>query len=300
MLASEFTDSTLSQQGSGEFDPMFIITKLGAKVNRVLVAGMLERLDPRETSNGSTLWQGQLRDPSGLHFFSVGDYASESMRELTIQLSSRIEDGESIMLLMTAKARYFQNEEGAVYTSLRPEEAAVVTREVYRNWLVKASQGMLERMDMLEKSSSLEKTADALAAADIPENMREGILLAGEHYGDIDVEPYRLNIMNALDIAEDKVPSFNSNNPPQSSLKVEEETEISQNDENNAVETDLTQVLLDLISRLDQGEGVDFDTLLSNAAARGHDRDASESALDDLTEDGTVHEPRFGWFKITN
>ena len=28
------------------------------------------------------------------------------------------------MLLMTAKARYFQNEEGAVYTSLRPEEAA--------------------------------------------------------------------------------------------------------------------------------------------------------------------------------
>ena len=30
------------------------------------------------------------------------------MRELTIQLSSRIEDGESIMLLMTAKARYFQ------------------------------------------------------------------------------------------------------------------------------------------------------------------------------------------------
>ena len=47
--------------------------------------------------------------------------------------------------------------------------------------------------------------------------------------------------------------------------------------------------------------GVDFDTLLSNAAAaRGHDRDASEAALDDLTEDGTVHEPRFGWFKITN
>ena len=65
-------------------------------------------------------------------------------------------------------------------------------------------------------------------------------------------------------------------------------------------EVDLKQVLLDLITRLDQGEGVDFDTLLSNAAARGHDRDASESALDELTEDGTLHEPRFSWFKITN
>lgn len=302
MLASEFSDSTLNQQGSGEFDPMFIITKLGAKVNRVIVAGMLERLDPRETSNGSTLWQGQLRDPSGLHFFSVGDYAPESMRELTIQLSSRIEDGESIMLLMTAKARYFQNEEGAVYTSLRPEEAAIVTREVYRNWLVSACKGMLERMDMQEKTISLEKTTNALEAAGIPENMREGLLLAGEHYGEIDTEPYRLNIMNALDIAEDKIPSFTPNSTPKSQASLEiEEQEITQ-DEAPASdgEVDLNQVLLDLISRLDQGEGVDFDTLLSNAAARGHDRDASEAALDDLTEDGTVHEPRFGWFKITN
>ena len=282
---------------------MFIITKLGAKVNRVIVAGMLERLDPRETSNGSTLWQGQLRDPSGLHFFSVGDYAPESMRELTIQLSARIEDGESIMLLMTAKARYFQNEEGAVYTSLRPEEAAIVTREVYRNWLVGACEGMLERMDMQEKTMSLEKTNSALAAAGIPENMREGLLLAGEHYGEIDTEPSRLNIMNALDIAEDKIPSFTPNNPPktQASLEVEEQQESSQEDAvSTDGEVDLSQVLLDLISRLDQGEGVDFDTLLSNAAARGHDRDASEAALDDLTEDGSVHEPRFGWFKITN
>ena len=302
MLASEFSDSTLNQQGSGEFDPMFIITKLGAKVNRVIVAGMLERLDPRETSNGSTLWQGQLRDPSGLHFFSVGDYAPESMRELTIQLSSRIEDGESIMLLMTAKARYFQNEEGAVYTSLRPEEAAIVTREVYRNWLVSACKGMLERMDMQEKAISLEKTTNALAAAGIPENMREGLLLAGEHYGEIDTEPYRLNIMNALDIAEDKVPSFTPNSLPksQASLEVEEQESTQEEVPESDGEIDLNQVLLDLISRLDQGEGVDFDTLLSNAAARGHDRDASEAALDDLTEDGTVHEPRFGWFKITN
>lgn len=205
------------------------------------------------------------------------------------------------MLLMTAKARYFQNEEGAVYTSLRPEEAAVVTRETYRNWLVRASQGMLERMEMQEKSISLEKTTEALAAAGIPENMREGLLLANEHYGEIDVEPYRLNIMNALDIAEDKVPSFSStvSSSPQTSLSVDGETD-EEEEEKSAEGADLKQVLLDLISRLDQGEGVDFDTLLSNAAARGHDRDGSESALDELTEDGSVHEPRFGWFKITN
>ena len=224
------------------------------------------------------------------------------MRELTIQLSSRIEDGETIMLLMTAKARYFQNDEGAVYTSLRPEEAAIITRESYRNWLVEASKGMLERIDMHEKSSSLEKSSEALAAGGIPEEMREGILLANEHYGEIDLETYRLNIMNSLDIAEDKVPSMAKPAVPQSQKSLDvEETESSTEEESTAEgEVDLKKVLLDLISRLDQGEGVDFDTLLSNAAARGHDRDASESSLDELTEEGSVHEPRFGWFKITN
>ena len=300
MLASEFSDSTLHQQGSGEFDPLFVITKLGAKVNRLVVAGLLERLEPRETSNGATLWQGQLRDPSGLHYFSVGDYAPESMRELTVQLSSRVDDGETIMLIMTAKARYFQNEEGAVYTSLRPEEAAVITRSSYREWLVKASEGMLERMDAHEKASSLEKNIQSLTSAGIPENLREGLLLANEHYGEIDLETYRLNIMQTLDIAEDRIPSVppaTKIQTPQTSLDVVDGTSSDSSPDDGAV--DLKQVMLDLIARLDQGEGVDFDTLLSNAAARGHDRDAAESSLDDLSEEGTVHEPRFGWFKIT-
>lgn len=299
MLASEFGTSTLNQQGSGEFDPLFIITKLGAKVNRVVVAGLLERLEPRETANGATMWQGHLRDPSGLHYFSVGDYAPESMRELTLQLSSRLDDGETIMMIMTAKARFFQSEEGAVYTSLRPEEGAIITRARYREWLVEAVSGMLERIDMHEKSLSLEKSIQSLSEAGIPENMREGILLANEHYGDIDLESFRLNTMQTLDIAEDKMPSSapQPKPTPQTSLNVEED---SQAVEEEKQDVDLKEVMLNLIRRLDQGEGVDFDTLLSNAAARGHDRDDAEASLDDLSEEGSVHEPRFGWFKITN
>lgn len=298
MLASEFGESTLNQQGSGEFDPLFVITKLGAKVNRLVVAGLLERLEPRETSNGATLWQGQIRDPSGLHYFSVGDYAPESMRELTVQLSSRVDDGETIMLIMTAKARYFQSEEGAVYTSLRPEEAAIISRSTYCEWLVKAADGMLNRISDQEKSVSLEKSLDALRSSGIPEHMCENILLANEHYGDIDLETYRLNIMQTLDIAENRVPSaVTPKSAAQVSLDVgSDEVEVT---DSSGDALDLKQVILDLISRLDQGEGVDFDTLLSNAAARGHDRDAAEASLDDLSEEGTVHEPRFGWFKIT-
>lgn len=299
LLASEFGESTLHQQGSGEYDPLFLITKLGAKVNRVIVAGLLERLEPRETANGATIWQGQIRDPSGTHYFSVGDYAPESLRELTVQLSSRIDDGEVIMLMMTAKARYFQTDEGAVYTSLRPEEAAVISRTVYREWLVRAAKGMLSRIDAHEKSINSEKSIDSLAKAGIPENLIEGLLLAGEHYGEIDTESYRLNILQTLDIAEDKEVSTAPVVQAQKSLVVEESQSEDKESAKENQEGDINSAILDLVKRLDKGEGVDFDTVLNNASARGYDRDAAEAALDELSEDGEIHEPRFGWFKVT-
>ena len=80
IFASEYGESTLSEKGSGEFDPSFVITKLGSRINRVIVAGLLERIEGRDVSNGSVIYQGQLRDPSGVNYFSVGDYVSDSVK----------------------------------------------------------------------------------------------------------------------------------------------------------------------------------------------------------------------------
>ena len=83
----------------------------------------------------------------------------------------------------------------------------------------------------------------------------------------------------------------------QQSLSVESQDEVNADEESEGGE--INQTIIDLIKRLDKGEGVDFDSILNNAAARGFDRDSAESALDDLSDDGEIHEPRFGWFKIT-
>ena len=108
MLASEFSESTLSEKGSGEFDPSFVITKLGAKVNRVIVAGLLERLETRDTSNGAVIYQGQLRDPSGVHYFSVGDYASDSVRELLYNFQQRLNQESLCYYLWSQRLDYFK------------------------------------------------------------------------------------------------------------------------------------------------------------------------------------------------
>ena len=292
MLASEFGESTLNEKGSGEFDPTFVITKLGAKVNRIIVSGLVERLELRETSNGSQMYQGQLRDPSGLHYFSVGEYASESMREFVVQLLDKVDSGEPILLSMTAKARWYQTDEGAVYTSLRPEEAAIVSRDRYASWLVRACSATLSRLDQHQKSLNCEPTKEAMLSEGISPEMVDGLLAAQPHYGQIDTEGYRLNVMQALDIAEGKMAAATTA-PPTLSLSESAGEDTANNDDE-----ELQSVILECIQAMDNGEGVDFESLVRNLSARGFTREQSEAELDIMSDDGVLHEPRFGWFKI--
>jgi RPA family protein len=296
LLASEFGSATLHEKGSGEYDPSFIITKLGAKVNRVVAAGLLERLEQRETSNGATLFQGQLRDPTGLHYFSVGDYNSEMMRELSHQWVERLEDGEPLLVMMTAKTRWYQTDEGAVYTSLRPEEACVVSREVYANWLLDACESTMQRMNAYTASMEVEPTVDAFARAELPSSL----LVARNHYGEVDLEPFKLNLMQALDIAEGRLEAATTP-PPMMSLPAEPGTSSEVGTDGTGesdVGDEMGGFLVQVIGHLDQGEGVDFDTVLKNAVARGYVRELAESVLDELLESGQLEEPRFGWFKL--
>ena len=294
MLASEFSEATLNEKGSGEYDPSFVITKLGAKVNRVVVAGLLERLEVRETSNGSTLYQGQMRDPSGLHYFSVGDYASESMRELTLSLVEKTEVGEPVLLLMVAKSRWYQTDEGAVYTSLRPEEACEIDAQQYALWLTRTCEDTLQRMKYFTDSLSAEPTREGLLAAEIPEYMVDGLIVSRNHYGEIDTENYTLNIMQALDIAEGRMEA--ASQPV--SAPIAPASDADEDEAKSGGESEVKDSILSIIEQLDQGDGVDFETVLTNAVARGFDRSLAEEKLDELSNEGTLHEPRFGWFRI--
>ena len=293
MFASEYGESTLSEKGSGEFDPSFVVTKLGSRVNRIIVAGLLERIEGRDVANGSVIYQGQLRDPSGINYFSVGDYVSDSVKEMTIQLSARLESGEPILVLMVAKTRLYQTEEGAIYTSLRPEEMCVIDAQRYASWLANTSNSMMDRMSSYVASLDFEANMESLSKSEMSEQQILGLIASRNHYGDIDLEHYRLNVMQALDIAEGKLDA--ATKPAPQKLLVEQDTNEDQNTDDKP---DLEAAIVDIITKLDQGDGVEFETILVNAEARGFQRSIAEEKLEELSDDGTVHEPAFGWFRL--
>jgi hypothetical protein len=294
LLAQEFGESSLSEKGPDEFDPAFVITKLGARVNRLLVAGLLESLEPRETSTG-TMWQGQLRDASGTHYFSVGHFDNDTVQAQVETLASLLESGDPLLLMMVAKGRCYTTEEGAVYTSMRPEEIAIIDRQRYATWLVQASQETMKRVADHDAAAALAPSRQAYAEAGIPTHSIEGLLKSREFYGDTDTEVHRLMVMRALDIAEGKRDvSENSWNPPPAVPK-DDTTETTE----NAPEADIGDILTSIIEQLDEGKGVDLENVLSSASARGFDRQTSEAKLDQLVDEGSLKEPRFGWFSLS-
>ena len=274
MFASEYGESTLSEKGSGEFDPSFVVTKLGSRVNRIIVAGLLERIEGRDVANGSVIYQGQLRDPSGINYFSVGDYVSDSVKEMTIQLSARLESGEPILVLMVAKTRLYQTEEGAIYTSLRPEEMCVIDAQRYASWLANTSNSMMDRMSSYVASLDFEANMESLSKSEMSEQQILGLIASRNHYGDIDLEHYRLNVMQALDIAEGKLDA--ATKPAPQKLLVEQDTNEDQNSDDKP---DLEAAIVDIITKLDQGDGVEFETILVNAEARGFQRSIAEEKI---------------------
>ncbi len=293
ILASEFGESTLNEKGSGEFDPSFVITKLGARVNRVIVAGLLERIETREVSNGSIIYQGQIRDPSGLNYFSVGDYVSDSVKEMTIQLSSKLESGEPVLLMMIAKTRLYQTDEGAIYTSLRPEEMSIIDAQRYALWLAKTCDSMMDRMSNYVNSLDYEPNIESFNKLEIPYTDKLGLIAARNHYGELDLEHYRLNVMQALDISEGKLEAATKPAPIRSESNLE--SNIS---EDSKSKDDIGEAVLDIIKSLDQGDGVDFETIIVNAEARGFQRTETEEKIETLSDEGTIHEPAFSWFRL--
>ena len=99
--------------------------------------------------------------------------------------------------------------------------------------------------------------------------------------------------MQALDIAEGKLDA--ATKPAPQRMLVDEPRE-----DNSPVDgkPDLEAAIIDIITKLDQGDGVEFETILVNAEARGFQRTIAEEKLEELSDDGTVHEPAFGWFRL--
>ncbi|RLI76300.1 hypothetical protein DRP04_12785, partial [Archaeoglobales archaeon] len=80
IFAKEFNDSTQVLREGGDKSPVYILTPLGLRCNRIFVIGAL--LEKEETRPDSGIWRIRVADPTGVFIGYVGKFQPEALESL--------------------------------------------------------------------------------------------------------------------------------------------------------------------------------------------------------------------------
>lgn len=292
IFAQEYSESTLIERGVGEYDPSFVITKLGAKVNRCLVCGGLERMERRDGDSGP-FYRGQVRDTSGTHYFDVAPFQPELHPEAE-ELLARFETGNSVLVSIVGRQKSNESEDGGIFTSIRAESFTEIDVETYKSWMVEAADATLRRLDAYSKSQGEVVSEEGFRNAGIPEDLVPGLIKARQHYGDFDTEAYRVWILKAFSraLGSSEETSEVESDEVSSKSDYESEKEVGTSDPRD--------VILSILSS-NGGDLVEYDILVGACISAGSSREGAEDAIENL-KDVTmeISEPRFGFFAISS
>ena len=207
--------------------------------------------------------------------------------------------------MMIGRARWFESDDGGIFTSFRAEEFTTVERSVYVNWLVETSAATLRRLDAYNLSLESENTNESLKSAGVPADLIEGMILAKNHYSSFDPENYKVGVLQSLSMA------LSSNSEIEQMITSTEESTVLEVPENNpqmkndALKTDskptgdVDDIILNVIRSSSNPDGMPYDSIVLACVEAGFSRESSEDAIEDLRDiKCEIIEPRFGFFQI--
>lgn len=275
IFAGEYADASLEHSTDGERAPSYVITPLGAKVNRLFLVGVVTDVED-VGGEGQPMWRARLSDPTGVYHVYAGQYQPEASAAL-----SRITPPAFCAIM--GKARTYSPEEGVLYTSVRPEMVKIVDAKLRDYWILECARGMKRRIDAMEEAQRMSPaTVDGLVALDNSTALAEGIVLALQHYGKVDLGRYRAMLTDAVRYL---LPDY------QEGLKEPSRAEPSVKEEGDGEE----QEVLAIVSELDaSGKGAAWDEIVSAAKKKNMSKERLEEITNRLLDKGLLYEPILG------
>src|SRR5207249_327101 len=176
VFAGEFNDANKEVSDGGERSPSYLVTPLGAKINRLFVVGVLTDVENVATDE-APMWRARLQDPTGTYHVYAGQYQPEAAAAL-----AKLKP--PAFVAVTGKSRLFAPDSGGTYTSIRPEGVKVVNEALRDYWILDACRSLKRRLEALREAYKMDPVKkEELAALGVKPPMAEGIVAAVEHYG---------------------------------------------------------------------------------------------------------------------
>lgn len=283
IFAGEYGSSNYEIKGEGERAPSYIVTPLGAMVNRVFLAGVLTDLENIGTGD-EPLWRARLSDPTGTFYISSGQYQPEATATL-----AKIEPPAFIAVV--GKTRTYSPEEGTMYVSIRPEKVTVVDARMRDHWVLEACKSTLKRIEAMGAAKDMATpTVEELINLGYGRVLAEGVVKAREHYGEVDLSRYRQMVIDALKYLLPEYQMEAETEAPEEAASAEEIEE--------ATDEDNEEKVLAIIQRLDKaGKGAPWDEIVEEVRKLGMDKTVLEETTNSLLDKGLIYEPVLGRMK---
>ncbi len=315
LFADEFNSSSVELRDEGEYAPAYVLTPLGALVNRVYAVGVLTEVENLGTEE-EPLYRARLQDPTGVFYVSAGQYQPEAAKVL----------GDltwPCFVAVVGKTRTYSPEEGLVYVSLRPEVVKEVGPEERELWTLEASRSTLARIAAVRDALAMDPpNEDELVQLGHAPKLARGVVEAIEAYGEVDLGRYERVVADALQFllsgegdlplvppAEQVGLDMGEAAPPPPASEPEAASGAATDTTLEAApaaaegppqtEEEMDDLVLSLVRELDQGaKGAAYDAILEQARERGMDRDSFEETINRLLDQGLIYEPILGQIKL--
>lgn len=317
LFAGEYNDSTEEIKGEGEMTPSYVVTPLGAKVNRVFIIGVLT--DVENVSEGGDLVRAHVSDPTGVFTLYSGSYQKETTEAL-----SKIEVPTFVAIV--GKVRTYSPEEGTIYVSVRPEKVMEVNAEVRDKWIIETCKDTKDRIEAVLEAMKMDESNEfELRKLGFSKELSEGIVFALKSYENIDLNKYVKIIQEALQYltpGKETLPDLKKDEEEKEPIKIEDtiaekpiiekfeeppdekeqdiEIKIEEkNEESDSKFVEIEDTVLEIIKKIEGDDGAPWDTITENCEKAGLNKDSVEEALTSLMDKGLIYEPVLGTIKTT-
>ena len=289
VFSSELNTASYEIKAEAEKMPSYQLSRLGAMINRVLIAGVLTEKE-NVGSPEEPLWRGRIQDvASGTVYINIGRYQPEAA-------AAMVDIEPPCLVAVVGKVKSYTTEDQRTYVSVRPERIIPIDENTQREWLLDTARSTWKRLvDMKTAMGTIDKSVAGLTKEGFSELSAKGISLALEQYGMPDSAMFLKSIQAALrTLLPDKnvdlgLPEDLSENPEEIDLEPQSSGDDSEDKE---------EIVLELLTELDtEGKGAPRDDLERRAEQEGISSMELEEITNTLMDKGVIYEPNLIYLK---
>jgi len=289
VFATELNSTTLEIKAAEEKAPSYIVTPLGAKINRVLIAGVMTEKE-NIGSEEEPMWKARIQDVSGSFYINVGKFQPEASAAIAdIEIPS--------FVAAVGRVRTYTTDDQRVFVSVRPEHIIPISETVRNEWILETAKSTWKRLTDTKKVLGMgDATEQDLVKAGMSPTEAFGITYALDNYGQMpDSALYLKTIQAALRmLLPDRDVDLGF---PEDLSDEPDEIELPEgSNANNSAQ--MEDLILNLLEELDtDGKGAPREELERRAESEGISSIELEEVTNILMDKGLVYEPNLRYLK---